>query len=145
MTSHTHTDLHLLVSIFGGVLAALALPAQFLQLRLTLLQTLPFALVLHLVLLQRSLRGAAQSQQGHRWYSRLTYIHFKLLWQVVSSRLTEGSWCIGYFSLSCSCSFCYWFWTLQLGRSNSDWTGPEQDRSTVTRRLKCVIANTKIW
>lgn len=65
MTSHTHTDLHLLVSIFGGVLAALALPAQFLQLRLTLLQTLPFALVLHLVLLQRSLRGAAQSQQGH--------------------------------------------------------------------------------
>lgn len=56
------THPHLLVSVLGGMLAALALPPQFLQLGLALLQTLPFALVLHLVLLQCSLRGAAQSQ-----------------------------------------------------------------------------------
>lgn len=39
--------------------AALALPAQLLQLRLALLQTLPFALVLRLVLLERRLVGGA--------------------------------------------------------------------------------------
>ena len=49
------TYLHLLLPVLGRVLAALALPAQLLQLRLALLQTLPFALVLHLVLLQRRL------------------------------------------------------------------------------------------
>lgn len=52
-TSH----LYLLLSILGRVLAALALPAQLLQLALTLLQTFPFTLVFHLVFLQSSLRG----------------------------------------------------------------------------------------
>lgn len=52
-TSH----LHLLLSVLGRVLAALALPAQLLQLGLTLLQTLPFTLVFHLVFLEGSLRG----------------------------------------------------------------------------------------
>ena len=52
------THLHLLLAVLGGVLAALALPAQLLQFSLALLQTLPFALVLHLVFLQGSLRGA---------------------------------------------------------------------------------------
>lgn len=51
------TYLHLLLSILGGVLAALTLPAQFLQFTLALLQTLPFALVLHLVFLKGSLGG----------------------------------------------------------------------------------------
>ena len=64
--SSTLTDLHLLVSVLRGVLAALALPAQLLQLGLALLQTLPFALVLRLVLLQRRLRGAAHGKQGAR-------------------------------------------------------------------------------
>ena len=49
--------LHLLISILGGVLAALTLPAQLLQFTLALLQTLPFALVFHLVFLQGSLQG----------------------------------------------------------------------------------------
>lgn len=48
------------------MLAALALPPQLLQLGLALLQTLPFALVLHLVLLQGSLQGAVQSQAACR-------------------------------------------------------------------------------
>lgn len=54
------THLHLLVSVLGRVFAALALPAQLLQLRLALLQTLPFALVLRLVLLERRLVGGGQ-------------------------------------------------------------------------------------
>lgn len=48
--------LQLLVVVFGRVLAALALPTQFLQLSLTFLQALAFALVLHLVLLQSRLQ-----------------------------------------------------------------------------------------
>ena len=59
------THLHLLLSILGGVLAALALPAQLLQLGLALLQTLPFALVLRLVLLEGSLRGETGTAQTH--------------------------------------------------------------------------------
>lgn len=55
--------LHLLLSVLGRVLAALALPAQLLQLGLTLLQTLPFALVLHLVFLEGSLKGATESRR----------------------------------------------------------------------------------
>lgn len=51
------SHLHLLLSVLGRVLAALALPTQLLQLSLALLQTLPFALVLHLVFLQGSLQG----------------------------------------------------------------------------------------
>lgn len=58
------THPHLLVSVLGRVLAALALPPQLLQLGLALLQTLPFALVLHLVFLQGGLQGAAHSQPG---------------------------------------------------------------------------------
>ena len=50
--------LHLLLAVLGGVLAALALPAQLLQFGLALLQTLAFALVFQLVFLQGSLRGA---------------------------------------------------------------------------------------
>lgn len=52
--------LHLLLSILGGVLAALALSAQLLQLSLALLQTFPFALVFDLVFLQGSLCGEEQ-------------------------------------------------------------------------------------
>lgn len=54
--------LHLLLSVLGRVLAALALPTQLLQLSLALLQTLPLGLVLHLVLLQCSLRGATERE-----------------------------------------------------------------------------------
>lgn len=61
------TDLHLLISVLGGVLAALALPAQLLQFGLALLQTLPFALVFHLVFLQRSLCEAASTEQNSQW------------------------------------------------------------------------------
>lgn len=64
------THPHLLVSVLGRVLAALALPPQLLQLGLALLQTLPFALVLHLVLLQGSLQGAAHSQPGESTHRR---------------------------------------------------------------------------
>lgn len=49
--------LHLLLAVLGGVLAALALPAQLLQFGLALLQTLPFTLMFQLVFLQGSLRG----------------------------------------------------------------------------------------
>lgn len=49
------THLHLLVSIFGGVLAALTLPAQFLQFGLALLQTLSFTFVFRLIFLQSCL------------------------------------------------------------------------------------------
>lgn len=56
--------LHLLIPVLGGVLAALALSAQLLQLGLALLQALPFALVFHLVFLQGGLRrrGGGQSE-----------------------------------------------------------------------------------
>lgn len=57
------SHLHLLLSVLGRVLAALALPAQLLQLGLTLLQALPFALVLHLVFLQGGLKGATESRR----------------------------------------------------------------------------------
>lgn len=52
----TDTHLHLLLAVLGRVLAALALSAKLLQFSLTLLQTLPFVLVLDLVFLQRRLR-----------------------------------------------------------------------------------------
>lgn len=55
--------LHLLLAVLGGVLAALALPAQLLQFSLALLQTLPFALVFHLVFLQGSLCGTTGKAQ----------------------------------------------------------------------------------
>lgn len=48
--------LQLLVVVFRWVLAALALPTQLLQLSLTFLQALAFALVLYLVLLQSRLQ-----------------------------------------------------------------------------------------
>lgn len=50
-TKGAGTHPHLFVTVLGRVLAALALPPQLLQLGLALLQALPFALVLHLVLL----------------------------------------------------------------------------------------------
>lgn len=56
--------LHLLLAVLGGVLAALALPAQLLQFSLALLQTLPFTLMFHLVFLQGSLHGATGRAQA---------------------------------------------------------------------------------
>lgn len=53
--SRALTHLHLLVSIFGGVLATLTLPAQFLQLGLAFLQTFSFTFVFHLIFLQSCL------------------------------------------------------------------------------------------
>lgn len=56
------SHLQLLVIVLGRVLAALALPTQFLQLSLTFLQALAFALVLHLVLLQSRLQETKHTQ-----------------------------------------------------------------------------------
>lgn len=64
MRKQRGAHLHLLLSILGGVLAALALSAQLLQFGLALLQALPFTLVLHLVFLQGSLRGATGRAQA---------------------------------------------------------------------------------
>ncbi len=48
--------LQLLLAVLGGILAALALPPQFLQLTLAFLQTLSFVFVLNLVLLKSRLQ-----------------------------------------------------------------------------------------
>lgn len=55
--------LQLLLAVLGGVLAALALPPQFLQLTLAFLQTFSFAFVLHLVLLKSRLQ---EKKKKHR-------------------------------------------------------------------------------
>ena len=112
--THTQTDLHLLVSVLGGVFAALALPAQFLQLRLALLQTLPFALVLHLVLFQCGLGrgqykvsgGAAALACPRMICTLISNCPDKCLVTVLTSdwcsvmtkTLMEGLWCVGYLS-----------------------------------------------
>lgn len=58
--TQVEAHLHFFLSVLGGVLAALALPAQLLQFSLALLQTLSFALMFHLVFLEGSLSRATR-------------------------------------------------------------------------------------
>lgn len=93
------THLHLLVSIFGGVLAALTLPAQFLQFGLALLQTLSFTFVFHLIFLQSCLpdeitqlssQSAAKNIQMDK--TRKLMVVFQISISSIHSRKTSSGW-----------------------------------------------------
>lgn len=93
------THLHLLVSIFGGVLAALTLPAKFLQFSLALLQTLSFTFVFHLIFLQSCLpdeitqlssQSAAKNIQMDK--TRKLMVVFQISISSIHSRKTSSGW-----------------------------------------------------
>lgn len=91
------THLHLLISIFGGVLAALTLPAQFLQLGLALLQTLSFTFVFHLIFLQSCLPDeitqlSSQSTPNNIQMDKMSnlMVVFQKIWPSIYSRKSSS-------------------------------------------------------